>query len=286
MEPRAEEIPSSFKNYIGIPGFERLLPGTEDELRKMLRGTTFLVEGPPGAGKSIFSMQCLCFGVKLYNEPSIYLSFEENLDNLLERDFNFDLWDIKAHVMRWEDTGLDKVQKREVPERLKELKDKLSREAKIIIITGRDLEGPFFKGRPIAEGLGELIKDLGIQRIVIDPITVYLLHERERLVDLKKARSRDEATRIAMVELKHLEEASTKPFIVLPCEAVEEGRPLLGYEEFVSRGVIYLGFREVGGKRKRYARLLKMRGSRHSTKRYAVFISKQEGLRIGYELLE
>ena len=283
MRSRAtEEIPNYFRNYIGIPGFERLLPGTEDELREILRGSTFLVEGPPGAGKSIFSMQCLCFGVKLYNEPGIYLSFEENLDNLIERDFDFDLWNIKAHVMPWEDI----VQRGELEERIKELKGELNREARIIIITGRDLEGPLFKDRPTAEGLGKLVEKLGIKRIVVDPITVYLLHERERLVELKKAKSRDEATRKAMVDLKCLEETSTRPFIILPCEAVEEGRPLLGYEEFVSRGVVYLGFREVGGKRKRYARLLKVRGSKHSTKRYVVFISKQEGIRIGYELLE
>ena len=53
-------------------------------------GRTFLIEGPPGSGKTIFALQKLC-GVASRGGLGIYFSFEERLDLLVDRLVVFDL---------------------------------------------------------------------------------------------------------------------------------------------------------------------------------------------------
>jgi len=55
----------------GVDGLDRLLGGGIHE------GAAVLVSGSPGTGKSILGMQYLYNGIERYDEPGIYLSFEE-----------------------------------------------------------------------------------------------------------------------------------------------------------------------------------------------------------------
>ena len=72
----------------GIDGLDDILNGG------IVRNSTTLVSGNPGAGKSIFGLQYIYNGVKLFDERGIYLSFEENASDLREaaESIGFDVW--------------------------------------------------------------------------------------------------------------------------------------------------------------------------------------------------
>ena len=58
-------------------------------------GRTTLVAGGPGAGKSLLALQSLVNGVRLYNEPGIFVAFEENPVRIMSNTEKFD-WKLKA----------------------------------------------------------------------------------------------------------------------------------------------------------------------------------------------
>jgi len=60
----------------GIDGVDSILNGG------IVTGSTVLVSGSPGTGKSLFGLQFLYNGVREFDEKGIYLSFEENEDDL------------------------------------------------------------------------------------------------------------------------------------------------------------------------------------------------------------
>ncbi len=60
----------------GIPGLDELVEGGFPE------GSSILVSGGPGCGKSIFSLQYLYHGAKNLSEPGVYITLEEGPHNL------------------------------------------------------------------------------------------------------------------------------------------------------------------------------------------------------------
>ncbi|MGB9723088.1 MAG: RAD55 family ATPase [Chloroflexia bacterium] len=70
----------------GIAGLDELLHGG------LLRGTTTLVVGDPGVGKTVTSLHFLLNGVR-QGEPGAYISFQEDPNQLAQiaRNFGFDL---------------------------------------------------------------------------------------------------------------------------------------------------------------------------------------------------
>lgn len=72
----------------GIDGLDGILNGG------IVRNSTTLVSGNPGAGKSIFGLQFIYNGVELFDEQGIYLTFEENKTDLREaaESIGFENW--------------------------------------------------------------------------------------------------------------------------------------------------------------------------------------------------
>jgi circadian clock protein KaiC len=75
---------------IGIPGVDELIEGGIPE------GFVVIVTGPPGTGKSTFSMHFLIDGLK-NNEKCIYFSFEEKVEHLIKQSIRFG-WDIGKYI--------------------------------------------------------------------------------------------------------------------------------------------------------------------------------------------
>lgn len=88
----------------GIDGLDAILNGG------IVKNSTTLVSGNPGAGKSILGLQYIYNGVKLFDEKGIYLSFEENEIDLREaaESIGFENW--QRHV----DDGNIKVYDKQV----------------------------------------------------------------------------------------------------------------------------------------------------------------------------
>ena len=72
----------------GIKGFDELVQGG------FPIGSTILVSGGSGTGKTIFGLTYLVAGAKLYKEPGIYISLESNLQNIIWNVESFG-WDLK-----------------------------------------------------------------------------------------------------------------------------------------------------------------------------------------------
>ena len=74
----------------GVPGFDELIEGGIPE------GFIVVVTGPPGTGKTTFSMQFLIEGLR-NNERCIFFSFEEKADQLISSGVRFG-WDIGEYI--------------------------------------------------------------------------------------------------------------------------------------------------------------------------------------------
>jgi KaiC/GvpD/RAD55 family RecA-like ATPase len=72
----------------GIDGLDDILNGG------IARNSTVLISGNPGAGKSIFGLQYVYTGVSEFDEDGIYLTFEEDADDLRQaaESLGFDRW--------------------------------------------------------------------------------------------------------------------------------------------------------------------------------------------------
>lgn len=82
----------------GIPGFDELVEGgfTDDSVN--------LIAGGPGCGKTLFCLEFLWNGITKYNENGLFISFEENIEDLkndaLTLGWNFDEYE-KQNKMRF-----------------------------------------------------------------------------------------------------------------------------------------------------------------------------------------
>jgi circadian clock protein KaiC len=74
----------------GIPGFDGIIQGGIPE------GFVVIVTGPPGTGKTTFSLQFLMEGIK-NNERCIFFSFEEMAEQLMKHTIRFG-WDIGEYI--------------------------------------------------------------------------------------------------------------------------------------------------------------------------------------------
>jgi circadian clock protein KaiC len=110
-------------------------------------GSINLIEGGPGTGKTILAVNFLLNGAKK-NEPGVYVTFEENIDQL------------KNHLSSF---GVD-----------------LNKESKITIVsqTPEQLKSLIENG---SGPLDSLINKTKAKRLVIDTITPFVLMEKDKL---------------------------------------------------------------------------------------------------------
>jgi KaiC/GvpD/RAD55 family RecA-like ATPase len=74
----------------GIPGFDQIVGGG------LIRDRVYLLSGPAGAGKTIFSSQFLYNGLSKYGENGIYVVLEETPQQLRENMYNSFSWDLRS----------------------------------------------------------------------------------------------------------------------------------------------------------------------------------------------
>jgi KaiC/GvpD/RAD55 family RecA-like ATPase len=137
------EIPSMEEELIdkvptGISGFDQLISGGFE------RKSVIIITGSAGSGKSIFALQFLYNGASLFNEPGLYITFEEDKSSIYKHMLNF---------------GCD----------FKRLED----ERKFVFMS----YPPHEVDRFISEGsvIEDVVKEYGIQRLAIDSITSFML---------------------------------------------------------------------------------------------------------------
>jgi circadian clock protein KaiC len=205
----------------GIPGLDETTKGG------LPRGRPTLVCGGAGCGKTLLAMEFLVRGALDYDEPGVFMSFEETTDDLVENaeSLGFDLQRLAARRRLL----LDYVQLE---------RDKLTESGEY------DLEGLFIR-------LGNAIETIGAKRVVLDTIELLFSGLSDKFV-----------VRAELVRLFRWLKTKRVTAIVT---GEREGEHLTrhGLEEFVSDCVILLDQRVVEQSATRRLRILKYRGSAH-----------------------
>ena len=218
------------KSPTGIKGFDEITNGG------LPKGRPSLVCGGAGCGKTLFGMEFIVRGATLFNEPGVFMSFEETNEELIKNvaSLGFDL----EKLIREKKIMLDHVhvERREIEE------------------TGEyDLEGLFIR-------LGYAIDSIGAKRIVLDTIESLFAGLPNQLI------LRAELRRL----FRWLKEKNVTAIIT--GERGDETLTRQGLEEYVSDCVIMLDHRVTEQTSTRRVRVVKYRGSLHGTNEYPFLI--------------
>ena len=221
------------KERTGIPGFDEITLGG------LPAGRPTLVCGSAGAGKTLFAMEFLVRGATLFNEPGVFMSFEESDDELTTNvaSLGFDL----DQLVSDKKLRLDYVfiERSEIEE------------------TGEyDLEALFLR-------LGHAIDSIGAKRVVLDTLeALFSALPNEAIV-------RAELRRL----FRWLKEKGVTA--VITGERGEGKLTRYGLEEYVADCVILLDHRVQNQISTRRLRIVKYRGTSHGTNEYPFFIDEK-----------
>jgi circadian clock protein KaiC len=210
------------KALTGIEGLDDITCGG------LPRGRATLVVGGVGSGKTILSLQSLVNGARLYNEPGIFVAFEENSDRIVGN----------AEAFGWNLPALQK----------KKLFFLDAQPKPDLIQAGNfDLSG-------MLAALGAKVKAMGARRIVFDSIDVLL----ELLADPQAERREVYRLHDWLLEQKLTAIITTKVFGE---KAGPPDQQPLGYIQFMVDAAMALNHDLVQGVSQRNLRVLKYRGS-------------------------
>ena len=221
----------------GIIGLDELTGGG------LPRGRPTLVTGSAGSGKTLLALEFLVKGATLYNEPGVFMAFEETSEDLTKNvaSLGFDL---------------DSLTKRK-----KLAIDYVYIERSEIEETGEyDLEGLFIR-------LGHAIDSVHAKRVAIDTIEV-----------LFGGLPNDAILRAELRRLfRWLKDKGVTA--VITGERGEMSLTRYGLEEYVADCVILLDHRIQDQISTRRLRIVKYRGSSHGTNEYP-FLIDEEGISV------
>jgi len=203
------------------------------------KGRPTLIAGGPGCGKTLFAMEFLVNGAIQYDEPGVFMAFEENAEELAQNvaSLRFDL----KKLSKQKKLVIDyvRVERSEIEE------------------TGDyDLEGLFIR-------LGHAIDSIGAKRVVLDTVEV-----------LFSALSNQGILRAELQRLfRWLKDKGVTAIIT--AERGEGTMTRFGLEEYVADCVILLDHRVNEQMSTRRLRIVKYRGTLHGTNEYPFLITKQ-----------
>jgi circadian clock protein KaiC len=216
----------------GIKGVDEITSGG------LPKGRTTLISGNAGCGKTIFALEVLINGALRYDEPGLFISFEETPEELIKNVASM---------------GVDLKQ--------------LIKQQKIVIDFININRGEFLEsGNYNLDGLfirlEHQVKKFGIKRIAIDTIETLFTNLTQQSM------LRSELQRLfRWLKTKNLTS-------IITAESDKHQQTRFGLEEFVADCVIQLDHRidnQISTRRLRFA---KYRGSTHGTNEYPFIINK------------
>lgn len=225
------------KAYTGIEGLDQITHGG------FPKGRPTLICGEAGSGKTLMAIEFLVHGAQKFNEPGVFVAFEEKSEELAQNvaSLGFDLKQL-------EQDKLIKI-------------DHVHVERSEIEETGEyNLEGLFIR-------LGYAIDSIGAKRVVLDT-----------LESLFAGLSNLAILRAELRRLFHwLKEKGVTA--VITGEKGEASLTRQGLEEYVSDCVILLDHRINNKVSTRILRIVKYRGTVHGTNEYP-FLIDEEGISV------
>ena len=231
----------------GIPGFDGLI-----EKGGIPRGTSILVSGGPGSGKTTFCLQLLNSGA-LAGEKCIYVSFEESVERL------------KGHMRNY---GWDP--------------DTLENEGTLVI----KRMDPFEISRSVEALLAKARGELLIEIDEIDGLIPPGFTPSRIVLDSLSAvaaafAGREEGYRIYIEQLfKALERIKATSFLITEINQDMNSFSRSGVEEFLSDGVIVFYNIRKGNTRVSATEIIKLRGVSHKKRIVPFNISSGKGIEV------
>lgn len=221
------------KSLTGIPGMDEITDGG------LPTGRPTLVAGGAGCGKTLFAMQFLVNGATQFDEPGVFIAFEENADELAQNVASLG-FDIKQ-LSKQKKLSVDyvRIERTEIEE-----------------AGAYDLEGLFIR-------LGHAIDSIGAKRVVLDTIEV-----------LFAALPNEGILRAELHRLfRWLKDKGVSA--VVTAERGNGNMTRFGLEEYVADCVIVLDHRVNEQISTRRLRIVKYRGALHGTNEYPFLIGRQ-----------
>ena len=232
-------------NFIALPKSKTGITGLDEITGGGLpKGRPTLICGEAGCGKTLLSLEFIVRGATEFNEPGVFMAFEEKAEELVMNvaSLGFDLAMLQTDKMvRLDHVHIDRSEIEETGE--------------------YDLEGLFIR-------LGYAIDAIGAKRVVLDTI--------ENLF----SGLTDQATLRA--ELRRLFTfLKNKGVTAIITGEKGDGASLTrqGLEEYVSDCVILLDHRVINQISTRRLRVIKYRGSQHGTNEYP-FLIDEDGISV------
>lgn len=225
------------KTPTGIDGFDEITNGG------LPAGRTTLICGSAGSGKTVMALEFLVNGAKHFDEPGVFIAFEETQEELTQNiaSFGFDLGEL-------ENNGKLAI-------------DHIFIERSEIEETGEyDLEGLFIR-------LASAVESVGAKRVVLDTIEVLFAG----LTNASLIRSE---LRRLFRWLKH-----NGLTAIVTGERGDGGLTRYGLEEYVADCVVLLDHRVSDQISTRRLRIVKYRGSAHGTDEYP-FLMGEKGVSV------
>jgi circadian clock protein KaiC len=222
-----------------IEGFDEITHGGLPE------GRTSLVSGTSGTGKTLLAVQFLYHGIKHFDYPGIFVTFEESPQDIIQNAYSFG-WDLQILVDQGKLFILDASPDPE----------------------GQEVVGSFDLSALI-ERIQYAVHKYKAKLVSIDSVTaIFQQYDAASVV-------RREIFRL-VARLKQLEVTS-----IMTTERVEEYGPIarFGVEEFVSDNVIVNRNVLEGERRRRTIEILKLRGTTHMKGEYPFTITN-DGINI------
>lgn len=223
----------------GIKGFDELIEGG------IPLGYNVLLSGSPGTGKTIFGIEFLKNGAVKFNEPGLFITFEETPENL---------------IMQAQQFGIDL--------------NKLRKSKKILLKPLPEEES--LNENIILNMIDKAIKEHKIKRVVIDSLDTYannILSYEEN----EKQLADSLLTKRAIYRLiKKLQKYSNLTKILV--SETNEGREELskdGSSEFLCDGIIKIEYMSMGGKYSWQIKVRKMRSTKNNHDVFPLEISNK-----------
>jgi circadian clock protein KaiC len=220
----------------GIKGFDQITEGGIPENR------TTLICGGAGTGKTLWGLDFLINGALHYNEPGVFMSFEETEDELHKDVASLNM-DLHGLVLQ------KKIQ------------------LEYVLLERRDIQESTFNLEGLLVRLEHAIDSLGARRVVLDSI-------ESLFAGLTNAG-------VLRLEIKRLFRwlKERQVTAIVTGEPGQGAYTRHGLEEYISDCIILLDNRVVEQMSVRRIRVIKYRGSNHGTNEYPFVIDK-DGLSV------
>jgi circadian clock protein KaiC len=240
MESNSQFEPRTVPSTVGVQKIRTMIEGFDDVSHGGLPiGRTTLVSGTSGTGKTLFAVQFLYNGIEQFDEPGVFVTFEETATDIIKNAVSFG-WDLQQLV----DCG------------------KL-----FILDASPDPEGQEVVGNfdfsALIERIQYAVRKYKAKRVSIDSVTA-LFQQYDSASVVRREIFR-------LVSRLKLIGATT----VITTERLDEYGAIarFGVEEFVADNVVVVRNVLEGERRRRTLEILKLRGTTHMKGEYPFTIT-------------